>query len=555
MMNHHHKKKYLLAVSAMFCGNADAFTSLLPQTPALLSAAVPTTTLTTRESANTKRRPSSSWSLKMQPSSKNENKVANKRRLDTLSASFLADEEWSAENSSFNPSVLLQDLRQNKNNLMETTLLPVLTTSLMITGNTVGAGMLVLPELAAGPGMGISTSIFAAAFLINLISGLLIAEVAIHQHDTSGDDVPSSFKDFAQANLPQWGGETSADISANLISGISVLVNALVLAFNTAKVGDFGAETLSGMMIPADAISMAWIAGCVALVGTQTFTNLSTITSVLVFGLFASFAGLLLPGLANLSTGPMELLLHTPGTSPDVLASACQLAPIVLMSLVYQNIVPTVTKMLEYDRRKSIAAITLGSFLPFVMYVAWAFCVVGGGVDTGAGGAGILDGPLMTLFTLTTIAGSSIGCVMSLAEEFDTFVIPSENESNNDGLSSSNDNDNNGDKFSLLSVVLSVASAGVALQFFANDLNGGLKVAGSFGSPLLYGVLPVVMAWTQRQQRAENVNVNVNNLPRASAPLLALELPTASLGLLGVASTGFVGNELLQSAQEVFATL
>lgn len=577
------KTRYLLAVAAMFCAEADAF-AFPVEAPS--SSASWLSIATMQISSKRRQQQHSSWtSLNMQRSStsKAEEKTSKqnnkkKRRLvETLSASFVSDDDWSDNNNNNNnspfknPSAMLQDLRQatsNKNQLMETTLLPVLTTSLMITGNTVGAGMLVLPELAAGPGMGISTVIFTAAFLINLISGLVIAEVAIHQHDTSGDDVPSSFKEFAQANLPQWGRaaanddddntSTSADLSANLISGISVMVNALVLAFNTAKVGDFGAETLSsssGMALPAEAVSIAWVVACVALVGTQTFTSLSTITSVLVFGLFASFAGLLLPGLAHLTTSPMDLLLHTPGTSPDVWASACQLAPIVLMSLVYQNIVPTVTKMLDYDRSKSVAAITLGSFLPFGMYVAWAFCVVGGGT-TATDSSGILDGPLMTLFTLTTIAGSSIGCVMSLAEEFDTFVAPSKIKSNNSNELSPSADDDDDEKFSFQSVLLSVACAGVSMQFFADhDLNGALKVAGSFGSPLLYGVLPVVMAYTQRQKRSQEQHQQQALLPSQPAPPLALELPNASLGLLGVASTGFVGNELFQSAQDVIATV
>ena len=59
----------------------------------------------------------------------------------------------------------------------------VLTTALLVTGNTVGAGALVLPELAAKPGFAISTAMFSVAYLINLMSGLILAEVAIKQHE------------------------------------------------------------------------------------------------------------------------------------------------------------------------------------------------------------------------------------------------------------------------------------------------------------------------------------------------------------------------------------
>jgi hypothetical protein len=134
------------------------------------------------------------------------------------------------------------------------------------------------------------------------------------------------------------------------------------------------------------------------------------------------------------------------------------------------------------------AAISLVSFLPLGMYIAWALAVVRGGVDTSVG----MGGPLMTMFSLTTIAGSSIGCVMSLLEEFDTYLKPKDEildvYSNNDKNHSEEDN-----KFSVPAVVASVGCAWGASQFFANDLNEALKVAGSFGSLLLYGVLPVVM--------------------------------------------------------------
>ena len=482
-----------------------------------------------------KRRGSSALGVKPKGSS---DEVYVKRRREPLAASSVAD-PWTDKTSE--PRTLRLDLANKERNFVEMTLLPVATTSLLITGNTVGAGMLILPDLAARPGMAISMTIFTVAFLINLISGLLIAEVAISQHDTSGNEVPSSFKEFAEANLPKLGEEETTSMTAIFISGVSVLVNALVLAFNTAKVGDFGSESLQGF-VSADLISMSWVAGCIALVGTQSFSSLSTITSMLVFGLFASFGGLLLPSLAHMSSSPMDILF-APGTSSDVLGSASQLAPIVLMSLVYQNIVPTVTKMLDYDRTKSMAAITLGSFIPFCMYVAWTFGVLGGGLEMEGGP---LVGPLMTLFTLTTIAGSSIGCVMSLAEEFDTCVKKEQPIQESLQVTANNSGDNN--KFSFVSVLLSVACAGIALPVFADNLNGALEVAGSLGSPLLYGVLPVLMAYTQRQRRG-----NADSLPQPPPLPQEFMLSDASIGLLGVASTGFVGNELLQSAQEMMA--
>jgi hypothetical protein len=41
----------------------------------------------------------------------------------------------------------------------------VVTTALMVTGNTIGAGALVLPEIAAKPGMAISVGLFVGEYL------------------------------------------------------------------------------------------------------------------------------------------------------------------------------------------------------------------------------------------------------------------------------------------------------------------------------------------------------------------------------------------------------
>jgi len=76
---------------------------------------------------------------------------------------------------------------------------------------------------------------------------------------------------------------------------------------------------------------------------------------------------------------------------------------------------------------------------------------------------------------------------------------------------------------------------------FANgdhDLTEILGLAGSFGSPLLYGILPAVMALYQRQNSQGQQQDMV---------------PTTSLGALGLLSTTFVGAEFIQRIGDVLA--
>jgi tyrosine-specific transport protein len=203
------------------------------------------------------------------------------------------------------------------------------------------------------------------------------------------------------------------------------------------------------------------------------------------------------------------------------------------MSLIFQNIVPTVTRILDYDRTKIVTSLILGSLIPCLMYIAWCMAVLGGGVDTSAVG---INGPLFTLFTAVTIAGSNLGCATSMAEEFETYLRPKAKDGKEEAVTSSKETSLGGRKNDLFSApaVLIPAVLAVALgHFFSEDLTELLKLAGAYGSPLLYGALPVMMALTQRQK-----SVSVPNL--VPGGLL-------SLGMVGMASTALIGSEIFES--------
>ena len=56
----------------------------------------------------------------------------------------------------------LGDISQNP---LQDVMMPVLTTSLLITANTVGAGTMILPEVAAGPGFGPTCAMFGCKYM------------------------------------------------------------------------------------------------------------------------------------------------------------------------------------------------------------------------------------------------------------------------------------------------------------------------------------------------------------------------------------------------------
>jgi len=416
----------------------------------------------------------------------------------------------------------------------DASLVPVVSAAMLITGNTIGASCLVLPEVASGPGLASSIGLFGAAYLFNWVSGITLAEVAIRQREDAAaaaaavggegegeddSDVPSSFKEFAQVNL-------NSDLASTAISVLSFFVNSCVLSFDLTRAGAIG-QSLTGMS--TSAVTCGWAACLLALVTTQSGSNLSKVASGLVAALFLTFGSILLPGLAGVHD-PVATLFQ-PGTADTWLGGMSHAAPVILMTLVYQNIVPSITKILNYDRTKTVTAITLGSFVPFLLYVFFCYAALGGGIDAsslinGGGGA------LLTAFSCTTLAGSSLGSVMSMSEELDTYIKPDK------GMD---------EGFQLPSVLASVAvpvAAAIALSG-GDDITQALQYAGSFGTPLLYGVLPAMMAWNQRKPKEQQKQQQKQ--PVQQPPMV----PTATLGMLGVLSTSFVGQEVLSRVGEV----
>jgi tyrosine-specific transport protein len=416
--------------------------------------------------------------------------------------------------------------------LLDSFIIPVCMASLMVTGNTVGAGMLVLPEVIAGPGPMLSFGVMIGAWAMCLTSGLTIAQVAIQEHESSGTEVPSSFKEFAEATLPS---------AANLVSGTSIFINTLIVAFDVFKAGQIGSSLLPPTLA-VDGIFLSYIYSglLVCLVSSQSLKNLSKVASFLVLGLFTTFAGILLPGLTNVPDPTSVLSMPPLLPSQEIGDGVLLMAPVVISVLVFQNIVPTITRLLDYDRPKVVTALVFGSFIPLLMYMAWAVTVLGGGIDISSASGPSL-GALMTCFSLITVAGSTLGGSMSLSEEFEIvlgsafpMVGEEDREKNKDGT------------FSLPSVAMPIGIALVLAQVFSSDITETLKIAGGFGSPILYGLIPVSMALMQ-QRKANKDGIfditsngqNSNIIPGGSV----------GLGALTLASTALIGTELFQSFQ------
>ena len=268
---------------------------------------------------------------------------------------------------------------------------------------------------------------------------------------------------------------------------------------------------------------------------------------------------MLLPGLITIEDPLGVFTASLAPTHTNMGAALLHMAPIAFQAAFYQNLVPTVTKILNYDRTQTVAALTLGSFLPTLLFIAWTFCVLGGGVSLdaigGSGGGGTdISSLALRAFSCVAVCGSALGCTMAISEELDAFkeeffssassaaVATSSASRIPDEESNNSSNNTVGDtKFSLLSVLAATLlplGAGLFVSSTAASSAGGaagnpdiaalfLFVAGAFATPLLCGPVPVAMAYLQRKQWPTRPNI----------------VPTAGLVLVCLGSLAFVLEE------------
>lgn len=380
--------------------------------------------------------------------------------------------------------------------------------ALLLASNTIGASCLALPQVCQGPGLGPSMTLFLGAYGLNLLSGLAIARVAMdaHHHNhkvsltqshcrthTTTPQEAASFRSLAAHQLgPNVG---------HAVSILSLLVNTCALVFDLSRMDEIVdmLHPLAPMTALPSSGMLLWTGLLVTAVVTQTNQRLSTLASLNMMVLMLSFGSFLLPALQqSWATGGVILPLD-PGrvvTDGSQVTAMAQAAPVILMALVYQNIVPSIVKLLHYKETQVNTALTLGSAIPLGLYMAWCLVGSGGTMDAEPGSPVTL---MRTVFFIVTVMGSSLGSIMSLSEELQPYVAEA-TSADADAATTTTPSD----RYSPSSVLLAVSLPLAANLILGPDMDftPALAVAGSVGSPLLYGVIPAMMLYAQQQSKS-----------------------------------------------------
>ena len=365
----------------------------------------------------------------------------------------------------------------------------VLGAAALVAGTTIGAGILALPTATAAAGFLPSSAALGIAWVYMTMSGLLIAELTINRIGTSGRPGLGLLELYENS------------LGKNLSRVGSAAYFFLHYAIMVAYIAQ-GGTNLDGLLTSMGLTEFAGIPGigqllfagtCGAVLYAASSQMVEKINNVLVFGVVASFLGIV--GFGSLSAD-FGTLIDPALQHPEQVVSCF---PILFLSLVYQNIVPTVVSQLEGDRSKITNAIIGGTSIPFLMFLAFNGVilgnVLGAGAELGPGvdpvtllqnteGGGMIGG-LVTAFSSLAVITSLIGFVYGLLDAWtDTLNIPTE-----------------GKEFDRWKSVLYglVFVPPVAMSVANPDIfYTALDYAGAFGVSTLFLVLPPFMVWRER---------------------------------------------------------
>ena len=368
------------------------------------------------------------------------------------------------------------------------------------------------------------------------------------------------------------------------MAGISLFTNMCVLAFALMTSGEVVHGILeamnvnnlldqhhwaaTGLLTSSSSSSVIAASFAVAIsILSMTLPNgmLSSVSSACATVLFLSFAAVVFPGVYNIGDPILAVSNIAPPCLPDsdLLSSLKNVLPIMITVSTYQNITPTVTKLLNFDRFQVVVATILGSAIPVGMYIVWMYVNMAGGV---AGTDQNFMNLMINAFMASSLVGSSIACTISIAEEFESLLSDDDSSlfSFFTGADAAAHSDSNNAECIILdeepamvstdqvlsvpSVLMSVIPCLVAGLLFseggAGGFNAALDVAGKYGSTVLYGLFPVALGLTQRQ-RSKNMDAKQQQdslVPGGIAPM----------AMLGAATAFYIGNSCIADMGDLF---
>ena len=389
----------------------------------------------------------------------------------------------------------------------------------LLTGSTVGAGILALPETVAPAGIGPSSAVLVACWGLLVCEALLLAEVnvAIMRERDEYRLVHGRGHSPVTISLTEMAGRTLGEVGATCTTATYLFLSMTLLVAYIAKAGEIISSGLPGEVAP-ELAAAAFVAGMGALMtvgGVKLADKMNQVLTLLLLWLF----GLLVVGGAAQVDWPAVDWAGDWTAAPGTV-------PVVFLALVYHDLLPVICSYLAGDMKKINRAIVVGSGIPLLMFLSWdavALGMAGGAAGQGGdplsalmGSGGDAVALIVGGFSFCAIVTSFIGSAIGMSE----FVQPRlENWAGESGLlprlnAAVRSNDSTTSTSSALTSRYRLLCRGatyvsiMALPAAVALTNPGIflpaaNFAGAYGMTTMFGILPPVMALSMRAQVAE----------------------------------------------------
>lgn len=367
---------------------------------------------------------------------------------------------------------------------------------LLVAGSCIGAGMLALPILTGLAGFFPSLTMMILSWAFMTFTGLLLIEVN------------GWFK--SQVNLVSMA-EESLGKKGKLAAWIAYLFlfYSLLVAYTAASGTIFSAilDSLFGITLRPwlASIFFTLLFGYIVYLGTRP---VDLFNRILMMGLIVTYFGMIALGLSRIDS---VLLLHS---APQFTLFSL---PVLVVSFGFQNMIPSLSAYLQGDLKKVRLTIIGGSLITFSIYLVWSLLVLGV-VTPDAIHESYIKGEEATI-PLRLALGSS--AISHFAQGFAFFAIVTSFLAQGltlthflaDGFKKEPTRKNL-IFFSSLALIPPLLLALYNPQIFFR----ALSFAGGICAMILFGILPISMAWVGRYVRKHTSHYH----PKGGKPALIL---------------------------------
>ncbi len=234
----------------------------------------------------------------------------------------------------------------------------VLGSTLIISGTTIGAGMLALPLASAGIGFSTSLIIMLALWALMAYTALLMIEV--HQHADHNATLHTLAKQFLGAK-----GKWVASFA------MIFLFYALCAAYIAGGGAQFGERIASftGLEVSntASTVIFTLMVASIVTIGTATVDKVNRVLFLIKLVAMAMVLTFLAPNVTE------SYLLSMPVEQGLVIAAI----PVIFTSFGFHGSIPAIVNYLDGHTPSLRKAIMIGSAIPLVVYVFWQIVTLG----------------------------------------------------------------------------------------------------------------------------------------------------------------------------------